>query len=388
MQHDGSERGPAHPAIGNSHHVFDAGARQFQGDLDVARLGHAGRAFGADVFKHQHISCRDIEIVPVDTINEIFEILEHHRAPFVFHEFGVGCGLLDDGATRCQIAIQHRDATLRVNGLVERPHYVLDKARTGKLDLFTERTPGDSQGIEVQQGFKFTKQRGHTASLVEVLHVVLAGGLEVEQHRGLSSHPVQCVQVNVLANPPRNCRQMNDAIGRSANGQQHPHGIFKCGGREYFVDGQALMCHLHGSCSGRFGDADAVRCHSRRRCTSWHGHAQCFGDAGHGAGRAHHRASSHAGHQLIVDLSSFLSIDFTRPVFAPVAAAVGAGTDTLAAMGARQHGTCDQLNGRNTGGRRTHQLRRHRFIATTNQYHRVHGLRTNHFFRIHRHQVS
>src|SRR5258708_5087063 len=45
---------------------------------------------------------------------------------------------------------------------------------------------------------------GHAARVVEVLHVVVARGLEVQQHGRVAAHAVQGLEVDVIAHAPRN----------------------------------------------------------------------------------------------------------------------------------------------------------------------------------------
>jgi hypothetical protein len=55
---------------------------------------------------------------------------------------------------------------------------------------------------------------------MEVLHVVLARGLEINQHRRFSGEPIQPLQINFDAQPAGQCREVNQCIGRAADGQR------------------------------------------------------------------------------------------------------------------------------------------------------------------------
>ena len=136
MQHDGSEGGAAHAAVGNADHVLDAGTRQLQRDRQVTCLGHAGCAFGPDVLEHQDIVGRDVEVVPVDSARQVFGVFEHDGAAFMLHEAGVRRRLLDDRPARRQVAVQHGDAALRINGIAERTNDILREARAGEFHFF------------------------------------------------------------------------------------------------------------------------------------------------------------------------------------------------------------------------------------------------------------
>ena len=57
-------------------------------------------------------------------------------------------------------------------------------------------------------------------------------------------------------------------------------------------------------------------------------------------------------------------------------------------MRAGEHRAGDQGNGGNVGRGRAHQLRRNGFVAASDQYHRIHWLRPDHFLGIDRHEVA
>ena len=232
------------------------------------------------------------------------------------------------------------------------------------------------------------QQGGHAASVVKVLHVVLPRGLEVEQHRGVAPHAVQGGEVQVQAHATGQSGQMHDAIGRPANRQQHPPSIFKGIGRQDAVNGQAIDGHLHRTRAGFLGDAHALSGHGGWGCTTRDGHAQGLGNAGHGAGGAHHRAGAHTGYQLLVDFVLFCAVDGVGAKLRPVAAAIGARTHARAPVRSGQHRAGDQLNGRQAGRGCAHQLRGHGFVATANQHHRVHRLGADQFFGLHGHHVA
>ena len=181
--------------------------------------------------------------------------------------------------------------------------------------------------------------------MVEVLHVVLARGFEVEQHGCAAPHAVQGGQVQVQAHATGQGRQMDDAIGRPPNRQQHPPCVFKGIWGQDAVNGQAIDGHLHSTCAGFLGNAHALSGHGRGRRATGNRHAQGFGNAGHGAGGAHHRAGAHAGHQLLVDLVLLGAVNGAGAKLRPIAAAIGACAHARAPVRAGQHGAGDELDG-------------------------------------------
>ena len=73
---------------------------------------------------------------------------------------------------------------------------------------------------------------------------------------------------------------------------------------------------------------------------------------------------------------------------APEAAAIGAGPEPLPLVAAGRHRPGHDLDGRQPGRCRTHQLRRHGLVTATDQHHGVHGLGTDHLLGVHGHEVA
>ena len=388
VEHDGAEGRAAHAAIRDPDHVLDAGPGQLARNGQVAGFGHAWRALGTDVLQDEDVLRGHVEVVGVDALRQVFGVLEDHGPALVLHQPGVRRGLLDDGPARGQVAPQHRDGALGVDGIAECPDHVLLEAWTGPFDLFPEGPAGDREGFQAQQRPEFAQQRDHPSGLVEILHVVLARWLQIQQDRSFPPHLVQGLQIEVDAQAAGDGRQVDDPVGGTADGQEDPHGVLEGGRGEDPVHGQPVPGHLDRLGSGLFSDAGAVRRDRRRRGAPRHGHAERLGQAGHGAGRSHHRAGADAGHQLVVHRFCLLGVDFAGAELAPVAAAVGAGAHPHAAVGAGQHGAGDELDGRNAGRSRAHQLRRHGLVAAADEHHRIHGLGADHLFGIHGHEVA
>ena len=155
MQHDGAKGGAAHASVRNAHHVLDASAGQFLRDGHVAGLGHAGCAFGANVFQHQDVIGMHIQIVAVNPQGQVFAVFKHHGTAFVLHQNRVGGRLFDDGPARGQVALQHGDAALGVNGLIHGAHHVLYMRRASGFDVFAQAAAIHSERIQLEQGLEF-----------------------------------------------------------------------------------------------------------------------------------------------------------------------------------------------------------------------------------------
>ena len=72
-------------------------------------------------------------------------------------------------------------------------HRPIDPAR-GFLQPLGERAPLHVDGVEVQQRPQLPQQRAHAAGGMEVLHVALADGLEIDQHGRLVRELVEALQ--------------------------------------------------------------------------------------------------------------------------------------------------------------------------------------------------
>ena len=145
---------------------------------------------------------------------------------------------------------------------------------------------------------------------------------------------------------------------------------------------------LHRGRAGRLGGAQAVGMDGRNRGRAGQDHAERLGDAGHGAGRAHHGAGAGGGGEPAFDLSDLGRVDLAGAIARPEAAAIGAGAEALAAMAPGHHRPGHQLDRRQVGRDGAHELRRHGLVAAAHQHDRVHRLGADHLLGVHRHQVA
>ena len=369
VQDDGAGGGAAHAAIRNAHHVFDAGARELPGDRDIARLGHPRRAARTDVAQHQDVIALDVERLVVDAADEVIDVVEDHGATFVLHKLRIGRRLLDDCAAGCQVSAQDRDPALRVDRTRSRPHHILRECGAMAVDLVPQRAPGHRYGPEVEQGRELTQQRGDAARVMKILHIVLARGLEINEHRRVPTERVDTVETELDADPPRDRRQMDDGVGRPANGEQHAQRVLESFRCEDPIGGQTRFLQS----PPRFDPCAPQR--ATRSAVTAGGDAppgsimprSALGDAGHRAGRAHHRTGADAGNERVAHKRDFLRVDFVGAKASPVPAAIGARAHALATVRSGQHRARDELDGGHARGRRAHELRRHGLVAAADE---------------------
>ena len=68
---------------------------------------------------------------------------------------------------------------------------------------------------QVEVVFQTPPQRGQAAAGVEVLHEIVAGGLQVEQHRHLAPDAVELFEVVGNAGAARDGGEMHQRVGRA-----------------------------------------------------------------------------------------------------------------------------------------------------------------------------
>ena len=182
--------------------------------------------------------------------------------------------------------------------------------------------------------------------------------------------------------------EMNEPIGRAADGQQHAQRVLHRLRGDDPARAQSRADHRHRAAPALFGRPQPVGVDRRNRRGAGKRHAERLGDRGHGARRAHHRAAAGGGRKIALDVLDVPLRNFACPVFRPKTPAIGAGAQPFAVIAHRQHRPADELDGRQVGRGGAHQERRHGLVAGADQHHRVHRLRPDHFLHVHRHQVA
>ena len=329
---------PLMRAVGDAHHVLHAGARELPRDRDVAGFGHAGRALRTDVLQHQHVVGVHVEVAIVDARREVLERSRRRprapRAPSAPRRRR----LLDDRAARREVAAQHGDAALRIDRIGDRPHHVL------------RRSPG---------------RRARAPRR--------ACGRSPSAHRGAAA-----ASARAAASPCRRPRGSPPcSAGRRASGRAAPASRGPCGrapSRSISKPRRPAIAvrwtmplvepPIASSTRIAFSNAAGVRIlsivsRSRRSAPPARRSASAMrmrsavtagGEAPPGSVMPSASAMQamvlavpiteqvpDAGDELVVDVGDLLVVDLAGAKLAPVAPAVGAGADPLAAMRAGEH---------------------------------------------------
>ena len=247
---------------------------------------------------------------------------------------------------------------------------------------------GDGEAVEIEHRLQLVQHGAHSACSEEILHVMRAGWLQIDQHRRRIGEFVQALERYANAEAAGDCGEMNDRIGRASDREQHPERILDGGRCDDTIYSQPRACECDRRAAGCLGRAQSIGVHRRNRGGSGQQHAEGFGDAGHRARGAHHRTRSRGRRQPRLDAIERRAIDFVAAELGPETPAIGTGTEPLAVVARGQHRSGDEPDRRHTGRRGAHQLRGHGLVAAADQNDRVQRLRPAHFLDVHRHQVA
>src|ERR1017187_9710482 len=150
VQHAGAVTGPAHPRIRDPHHVPHALAEQVIGDRQHPVLRHPGATLRARVPQHQHGLRGDAKRRIIDVGLKLVIVVEYHGRPGVLQQPRLGGDVLDDGAVRGQVPVQHRHAALGGQCLIRRADHVL--VVHGRIrHLLAERAAGCHPAVKMQR---------------------------------------------------------------------------------------------------------------------------------------------------------------------------------------------------------------------------------------------
>ena len=119
MQDTGTVAGAAHARIADAHHVAHALFYQFGGDGHHAPLRHAGATLGPCIAQDHDVVFGDVEVQVVHGFFQAGVVVKHHGRAGVFLELGGAGAGFDHAAIGGQVALEHRQRALLVDGLVQ-----------------------------------------------------------------------------------------------------------------------------------------------------------------------------------------------------------------------------------------------------------------------------
>ena len=269
-----------------------------------------------------------------------------------------------------------------------RSHHLLGESRRQAVYFLAQRPAADGKAVEVQHILQLPEDRGQAAGPVQIVHVIITRGFEIDEHRRFTAHLVEGLVVDLIAKPAGQRGQMDNAVGGSACCQQNTQRIGERSGCQDFVGRELFPGHCHRTAAGSFGVAQAISEYRRNGGAAGQHHPHRFGHAGDRARRAHDPAGSTAGHEVVGDFLDFFIIHRAGPIIGPESPAIGTGAETLSAMTAREHGAGNHADGRQVHACGGHQLGWNGFIAAANEDCSIHRLGPQHLLGIHGHQVA
>ena len=87
-----------------------------------------------------------------------------------------------------------------------------------RLQVLPQHFPGNRQAFQLEKAGDFLRYRRESPSTMEVLHKIIAGRLEVNDHGGGTGQFIEEAQRQTDAEPSGDGHQVNDRVGRAPNG--------------------------------------------------------------------------------------------------------------------------------------------------------------------------
>ena len=207
------------------------------------------------------------------------------------------------------------------------------------------------------------QHRSQPSRIEEVLHVEIARRLEIHEHGRLIGDGVEPVEGDRHPRASRDGREMNDGVGGAADGEKDAQGVLEGMGGENAIGREPRGTQPHRRFPRRFRRAQPIRVHGRNGGRPRQRHAQRLREAGHGAGRAHHRAGSRGGGEPALDAVDLVLGYLSRAVAPPEATAVRARAQSFTLPSPGHHGSGHELYGGHARGGRPHELGGHCLVA-------------------------
>lgn len=226
---------------------------------------------------------------------------------------------LADAAAGGEGATENLDVTGRLDGVAHGADDLLLGGEVGVgLDVLLHGLAGDGDARAINDTFpeKELEEGGGTTNLAEILHDVLAGGLEVSEEGDSVGNGLEVVDSELDANGVGDGDEMEDGVGAATKNGNDGHGVLKglaghdvAGadvlseeGLNSLTDALALglLAGVLGGVAGRAGES----------------HTESLDGAGHGVGSVHATARTTTGASVADDVEALLLVDLAGKVLA------------------------------------------------------------------------
>jgi DNA-binding FadR family transcriptional regulator len=387
VQHHGAVGGAAHARVADADHVGDALAQHLGRQRHVAGLGHAGVALGAAVLEHHHAVLVDVEALVVDAAVQVVGALEHHRAALVHQQFGRGRAGLDDRAVGREVAAQHADAGLVLEGLGLGADH-LRVVVLGVLHVLPHAAASDGEDVLVQVVGDLLDHHRQAAGIAEVLHQELARRLQVQDAGQLGGQAVEVVERELDADAPGDRQQVDHEVGRAADRGVDLDRVLDRLARQDLRHVQVLVDHADDAPARLAREHVAAAVDGREGRVARQADAQRFDHAGHGARGAHRHAVAMAAVHAALGLEEVLQLERAGAHLLAHLPHAGARAELLAAPLARQHRAARHADGRQVDAGRAHHQRGCGLVAAHEQHHAIERIAADAFLHVHAREVA
>ncbi len=390
VQHHGAVGGAAHAGVGDADHVLHALPQQLRRQAHVAHLGHAGVALGAAVLHDHHAARVDVQVLIDDARLVVLQVLEHHGPAPVLEQLGRGGRGLEHRAARRQVAAQDADAAIRDQRVVQRAdHLVVVLGRVAHVVPQAPAVHGERFRVGQQAVLAQAAQHGgQAARVVELFHQEAARGLQVHQGGRAAPDAGPVLQVELHADAAGDRLQVDDGIGRAADGGIGADGVLEGFSRQDLREREPFVRHLDDAPARHVRQHVAARVHRRDRRVVRQRGAQRFGHAGHRAGRAHGVAGAGRARHAAFGREELVQLDLARLQGFVQLPDGRARSDVLAGQLAVEHGPARDHDGRHVAAGRAHQQRGRGLVAAGQQDDGVDGVAADGFLHVHAGQVA
>ena len=194
----------------------------------------------------------------IDPRLEVLDGLEHHRPPRCLSSLGCRRRRLDDRAVGREVAAKNGDAGVGLERLGEFPDDLAIPARRVG-DVLAHGAAVGGERVLVQHRSDLAQHRGQPARVVEILHQVLARGLQVDEARQLRAELVPVLELELHADPAGDRQQVHHGIGRTADRGIRLDGVLERLAREDLREHQIFVHHLDDAPAGELRQAVTLR---------------------------------------------------------------------------------------------------------------------------------
>ena len=202
---------------------FTPCSRELLRDRDVAGLGHARRALRAGIAQHQHVVGRHVERRVVDARRPCPRAYSNTTArPSCFISFGVAADCLMIAPRGARLPRSTAMPPCGLIGFARGRITSCPSTCSARVDLLAQRAAGDGQRVEVRAAAELAQQRAarrRPGGSPPCSARPRASGRPAPAPRGrCASNASRSI---VMPSAARDRGEMDDAVGRAADRQQH-----------------------------------------------------------------------------------------------------------------------------------------------------------------------